>query len=102
MRLRTSRLVSFEHRHLAAIQYELIPEDADADIVISSELTYHEPLAHDGSDPRLAAGFAERVLQPAGNWRQGRRAILSYVTLRSRPNPGLWHGPCPGDRLQRN
>ena len=83
MRLRTSRLVSFEHRHLAAIQYELIPEDADADIVISSELTYHEPLAHDGSDPRLAAGFAKRVLQPAGNWRQGRRAILSYVTLRS-------------------
>ena len=83
MRLRTSRLVSFEHRHLAAIQDELIPEDADADIVISSELTYHEPLAHDGSDPRLAAGFAKRVLQPAGNWRQGRRAILSYVTLRS-------------------
>ena len=62
MRLRTSRLVSFEQRHLAAIQYELIPEEADADIVISSELTHHEPLAHDGSDPRLAAGFAKRVL----------------------------------------
>jgi alpha,alpha-trehalose phosphorylase len=36
MRLRTSRLVSFEQRHLAAIQYELIPEEADANIVISS------------------------------------------------------------------
>jgi alpha,alpha-trehalose phosphorylase len=83
MRLRTSRLVSFERRHLAAILYELIPEEADADIVISSELTYHEPLAHDDSDPRLAAGFVKRVLQPAGNSRQGRRAILSYVTLKS-------------------
>lgn len=83
MRLRTSRLVSFEWRHLAAIQYELVPEDADADVVISSELIDREPLAHDGSDPRLAVAFSKPVLQPCGTRREGLRAILSYRTLSS-------------------
>ena len=44
MRLRTLRLVSFDQRHLAAMQYELMPEEADAEIVISSELLNREPL----------------------------------------------------------
>ena len=43
-----------------------MPEEAEADIVISSELKHHEPLAADSSDPRLAAGFAGRVLHPPG------------------------------------
>lgn len=83
MRLRTLRLVSFEHRHLAAIQYELIPEEADAEIVISSEMQHRMPLRNDGSDPRLAVGFAGRVLQPAGTRHEATRAILSYSTASS-------------------
>ena len=43
MRLRTVRLVSFTHRHLAAIEYELTAEDADTEIVISSELVHRQP-----------------------------------------------------------
>src|SRR5262249_27368978 len=35
MRLRTSRFVSFTHRHLAAIEYELTAEDSDTHVVIS-------------------------------------------------------------------
>jgi alpha,alpha-trehalose phosphorylase len=84
MRLRTLRLVSFEHRHLAAIQYELVPEEAGAEIVISSELVNRQPLPEDGSDPRLAAGFDGRVLLPVGTRREGLRASLSYVTAGSR------------------
>jgi alpha,alpha-trehalose phosphorylase len=91
MRLRTHRLVSFEHRHLAAIQYELVAEDADAEIVLSSELLHRTPLPGDnfdpslavGFDPRLAVGFAGRVLQPAGTRLEGLRAILSYTTTSS-------------------
>src|SRR3954451_16124329 len=65
MRLRTLRLVSFDYRHLAAIQYELVPEEADTEIVISSEMLHRTPLPGDNSDPRLAVGFVGRVLQPA-------------------------------------
>ena len=83
MRLRTSRLVSFEKRHLAAIQYEVFSEEADTEVTISSELVHREPVPDDGSDPRLAIGFAGRVLHPAGIRHQGRRAILNYVTLSS-------------------
>jgi alpha,alpha-trehalose phosphorylase len=83
MRLRTLRLVSFEHRHLAAIRYELLAEDADTEIVISSELLHREPLRGDGADPRLAVGFAGRVLRPAGTRHQAARAILSYATRSS-------------------
>jgi alpha,alpha-trehalose phosphorylase len=50
MRLRTLRFVSFDQRHLAAMQYELVPEEADAEIVISSEMLHREPLPGDGSD----------------------------------------------------
>jgi alpha,alpha-trehalose phosphorylase len=78
MRLRIVRLVSLDQRHLAAIQYELVPE-ADAEIVISSELLYRAPLPN-GSDPRLAVGFTGRVLQPAGTCHEALRAILSYTT----------------------
>ena len=83
MRLRTLRLVSFDQRHLAAIQYEVVAEDADAEIVISSELQHRTPLPGDDSDPRLAVGFAGRVLQPAGTRHEELRAILSYTTRSS-------------------
>ncbi|MFL5283253.1 MAG: glycoside hydrolase family 65 protein [Rhodopila sp.] len=83
MRLRTLRLVSFDHRHLAAIRYELLAEEADAEIVISSELLHREPLRRDGSDPRLAVGFVGRVLTPVGTRNERARAILSYTTLSS-------------------
>lgn len=81
MRLRTVRLVSFDQRHLAAIQYEVTAEEADAEIVISSELVHRAPLPDSaGADPRLATGFAARVLQPAGTRHAGMRAILTYRT----------------------
>jgi len=81
MRLRSLRLVSFHHRHLAAIQYEVLAEDAGVEIVISSELLNRAPLpGGDGSDPRLAVGFTGQVLQPAGMHHEESRAILSYTT----------------------
>jgi len=83
MRLRTVRLVSFAERHLAAIEYELVAEDADAEIVISSELANRQPLPVETADPRLAVGFVGRVLQPLGIRCERLRAILSYRTQSS-------------------
>jgi alpha,alpha-trehalose phosphorylase len=84
MRLRTMRFVSLTHRHLAAIEYELTAEDTDTHIVISSELANRQPLSADNRDPRLAEGFAGRVLHPAGTQCDGARAILSYRTQSSK------------------
>jgi alpha,alpha-trehalose phosphorylase len=84
MQLRTIRLVSFMHRHLAAIEYELTAEDSDTHVVISSELANRQALPVDTRDPRLAEGFGGRVLHPAGRQFDGPRAILSYRTQSSK------------------
>ena len=42
IRVRSRRLVSFEHRHIAAVSYEVTLLNAAAPIVISSELGYEE------------------------------------------------------------
>ena len=44
MRLKTTRLVSFAYRHVAAIQYELSAQDAEANVVIASEVRHQQPL----------------------------------------------------------
>jgi hypothetical protein len=44
--------VSLRHRRLAAIDYQLTAEDAEADVVISSELLHCQPLAAESADPR--------------------------------------------------
>lgn len=83
LRLRTLRLVSLAHRHLAALEYALTIEDAEAEVVIASELRNDQPLAADTSDPRLAEGFVGRVLHPTGFRVAALRAILSYRTVSS-------------------
>jgi methionine-S-sulfoxide reductase len=63
-----ARLVSFEHRHLGAISYE-VTVDSDAPVVVSSQLLNRqdaraedEPRNGNGADPRRARGFGHRVL----------------------------------------
>ena len=84
--IKSRRLVSFEHRHLAAIHYQVTVLNAEAPIVISSEMiTEH---IHQGSegDPRLARGFRGRVLIPRVNYVNDRRIVLGYVTNNSKMN----------------
>ena len=83
VRLATCRLVSFHHRHLAAIRYEVVAEDADVEFTISSEIVNRQNLPADTSDPRMAQGFAGRVLCPQGRVAEGLRAVLSFTTLSS-------------------
>lgn len=82
--IRSRRLVSFEHRHLAAISYEVTVLNATAPIVISSELHYDSSARASEGDPRLAKGFKERVLLPEQHSLNDRRIILGHITRNSR------------------
>ena len=55
--IRTTRLVSFAHRSVAAIRYEVVPVDAGARIVLQSGLVANEPLPEHAHDPRAAAAL---------------------------------------------
>ncbi len=57
IRLRSSRLVSFTHRAVAAIAYEVEPLDEEVRLVVQSELVANEPLPHPEGDPRVAAAL---------------------------------------------
>ncbi|MGK5728307.1 glycoside hydrolase family 65 protein [Streptomyces sp. URMC 124] len=55
VRVRSTRLVSFSQRAVAAVAYEVEPVDGDARIVLQSELVANEQLPRTGGDPRVAA-----------------------------------------------
>jgi alpha,alpha-trehalose phosphorylase len=57
VRIRSSRLVSFVQRSVAAIHYEVEPVGAPARIVVQSELVANEPGPEDTDDPRAAAAL---------------------------------------------
>ena len=84
IRIRSRRLVSFEHRHVAAIDYEVTLLNADAPIVISSELVYQEETRAVTGDQRASRSFGERVLQPQAVQPSGSRAVLTSMTRTSR------------------
>ncbi len=77
------RLVSLEHRHLAAISYQVTIENADAPVVISSEMRYEEKQIDTGGDQRLGHGPRGRVLHPRTNRASERRILLGHATERS-------------------
>jgi len=57
VRLRSTRLVSFVQRSVAAVLYEVEPIGAPARIVVQSELVANEPVPEHGDDPRAAAAL---------------------------------------------
>ena len=78
------RLVSFVHRHVAAISYQVMLLNAEAPVVISSEMVANAPSAHtNGDDPRRASVFAGRVLQPRTSYAKERRLVLCHTTAKS-------------------
>ena len=79
------RLVSFANRHVAAISYHVTLLNAEASVVISSEMAAHEPSARaDADDPRQARAFAGRVLHPRISYAKDRRIVLCHATEKSR------------------
>jgi len=82
--IKSRRLVSFDNRHVAAISYCVTLLNANAFVVISSEMTANQPASRiDTDDPRLAKAFSQ-VLHPRANYCKGRRIILCHATEKSR------------------
>ena len=87
VRVESTRMVSFVHRHLAMMTIEVTPFDR-APIVVSSQLMnrqdgadeYHVRAAAlgEGKDPRRARKFTERVLEPQLARREEGSVILGY------------------------
>jgi alpha,alpha-trehalose phosphorylase len=79
------RLVSFPNRHVAAISYCVTILNAQAFVVISSEMAANSAsVRDDGGDPRLARAFLGRVLHPRVNYSRDRRIVLCHATENSR------------------
>jgi alpha,alpha-trehalose phosphorylase len=77
------RVASFANRHVAAISY-CVTLDAEAFVVISSEMATHEPSAGLRSgDPRQAKAFSGRLLHPRTSYSNDCRIVLSHATENS-------------------
>ncbi len=85
VRIRTRRLISFRHRHVAAITYEVTLLNQEAPVVISSEIHCHTPeVRKTDDDPRRAKMFSGDVLRYRAGYMRDRRVVLAHGTERSR------------------
>ena len=89
--IRSKRIVSMEHRHLAAMSYEVTVLNGRAPIIMSSEIVDHDNYAEEdngvrgnGGDPRRASRLEHRVLEPCLSDAQGTRVILCHSTRNSK------------------
>ena len=57
VRVRSTRLVSFVQRSVAAMLFEVEPLEAGARLVVQSELVANEPVPEEAEDPRAAAAL---------------------------------------------
>ena len=79
------RLVSLVHRHVAAISYRVTLLNAEAPIVISSEMVANEPITRtNGDDPRQARVFTGPVLHHRASYAKDGRIVLCHATEKSR------------------
>jgi len=83
--IKSRRLVSFPNRHVAAISYCVTVLNAQAFVVLSSEMAANESSARGNEpDPRLARTFLGRVLHPRASYSKNRRIVLCHATEKSR------------------
>ena len=82
VRVRSTRLVSFAQRAVAAIHYEVEPVGAPARIVVQSELVANEPVPEPADDPRAAAAL-RAPLEAEEHRHDGLHAALVHRTRAS-------------------
>ncbi|HEY0217003.1 MAG TPA: glycosyl hydrolase family 65 protein, partial [Cellulomonas sp.] len=88
VQVRSQRMVSFAERHLAVMTYEVTLLDADAPVVVSSQILnrqdgqdeYHVRAAAmgEGFDPRKSEQLTDRVLRSSTHWAKDGRYVLAY------------------------
>jgi alpha,alpha-trehalose phosphorylase len=83
--IKSRRLVSLPNRHVAAISYCVTLLNAQAFVVLSSEMAADQSSARGNeADPRLARAFLGRVLHPRASYSKDRRIVLCHATQKSR------------------
>ncbi len=82
IKVRSVRLVSFVHRSVAAIRYEVAPLDGETRIVVQSELVANEDVPVRSADPRAAA-ILRAPLVPEWHGTHELRAVLVHRTRQS-------------------
>jgi len=83
--IKSRRLVSFPNRHVAAISYYVTLLNAQAFVVLSSEIAANESsVPGNEADPRGARAFSNRVLHPRASYSKDRRIVLCHATEKSR------------------
>ena len=81
--IQSRRLVSLQHRHLAAIAYRVTVLNAVAPVVVVSEVLGNRPNQAGKDDPRQARGFTGPVLLPQRHYANDHRLVLSHITKES-------------------
>ncbi|HJB64377.1 MAG TPA: glycoside hydrolase family 65 protein [Candidatus Microbacterium pullistercoris] len=85
--LESTRMISFEDRHLAVLQMSVTVLNADAPVVVNCQIINRQdgedvyggrPAAAHRADPRKVEHVTERVLDPQEHWQVGTRSTLSY------------------------
>jgi alpha,alpha-trehalose phosphorylase len=82
VRVRSTRLVSFQHRAILAIRYEVEPIGAPARIVVQSSLVANEPVPETRDDPRAAAALRSPLVNEY-HTHGGLEVALGHRTRRS-------------------
>ena len=83
--IKSRRLVSLPNRHVAAISYCVTLLNAQAFVVLSSEMAAdHSGAPGNEADPRQARAFLGRVLHPRASYSKGWRVVLCHATEKSR------------------
>jgi alpha,alpha-trehalose phosphorylase len=83
VRVRSTRMVSFRQRAVAAIAYEVEPLDGQVRVVVQSELAANEEIPRTLGDPRVAAAL-ESPLRSEEHFANGTRLGLIHSTNRSK------------------
>ena len=83
VRVRSTRLVSFTHRAVAAIRYEVEPVGTPARIVVQSELVANEPVPEQRGDPRAAAALAAPLVGRAARAPRAARGAAAPARARA-------------------
>jgi alpha,alpha-trehalose phosphorylase len=84
LRVTATRLVSFTHRAVAAIHYEVEPVDRARGVVVQSELVANETVEYPGDDPRAAAALESPLVLEENVAATDGVAVMVHSTRASR------------------
>jgi alpha,alpha-trehalose phosphorylase len=85
--VRSTRMVSFTERAVAAICYDVTPVNGRVQVVLQSDLVVNEPMPERANDPR-SAGSVDAPFVPEMHGDMGLRTVLVHSTRRSQLRVG--------------